>query len=581
MASLSIKTRLLSAFFTISIFLTISVSFVGYHTFEKTLISEIGGNRMDVLHQVGERVYQMKENLYTASNLYYYDSDLQNMLKQMGQNPTIDQKTELNLYMEQLTRQFQSSFNQKTMNFEVIMALENGGGYCSEIVSESYDYMKPRTKIWYMRMLHGRGQPIEVANYKDQTTGFEYFTVARVIEDEIGNPLAYLMLRVNEAQIHAMYEPIIKDKSNTVYIVDEKGTVISSSESRFNGFQLFSMKNLAQLFNEKDYTFTKMYGEDILFTQYQGEGEFSVLEEIPLRILMEPIQKVRTTILLIAAAAMACASIYAVILTRRITIPLSKLCAFMCQVEEKNLDVQCNIKGYKEIQILESQLNLMLGRIRELMERIKVKEQQKRKMELGFLQAQINPHFMYNTLFSIKCMVDMAKNEDASRMLTSFINLLRSTLSNPNEFVTIRQEIGVLQQYVEIQKFRYDDGFQVFFECDEKLEEKKIPKLLIQPLLENAIFHGVEFHKGEGLIIITVREQDSKVVITVEDNGIGMDPELIKKIEAGEAVGEKNHIGLSNVKERIQLNFGEAYGMKIESVLWEGTKISLILPSIE
>ena len=134
---------------------------------------------------------------------------------------------------------------------------------------------------------------------------------------------------------------------------------------------------------------------------------------------------------------------------------------------------------------------------------------------------------------------------------------------------------------MEIQKFRYDDGFQVFFECDEKLEEKKIPKLLIQPLLENAIFHGVEFHKGEGLIIITVREQDSKVVITVEDNGIGMDPELIKKIEAGEAVGEKNHIGLSNVKERIQLNFGEAYGMKIESVLWEGTKISLILPSIE
>lgn len=157
MASLSIKTRLLSAFFAISIFLTISVSFVGYHTFEKTLISEIGGNRMDVLHQVGERVYQMKENLYTASNLYYYDPGLQNMLKQMGQNPTIDQKNELNLYMEQLTRQFQSSFNQKTMNFEVIMALENGGGYCSEIVSESYDYMKPRTKIWYMRMLHGRG----------------------------------------------------------------------------------------------------------------------------------------------------------------------------------------------------------------------------------------------------------------------------------------------------------------------------------------------------------------------------------------------------------------------------------------
>ena len=230
---------------------------------------------------------------------------------------------------------------------------------------------------------------------------------------------------------------------------------------------------------------------------------------------------------------------------------------------------------------MSNRLNAMLNRMRGLMEGIRQKEKQKRRMELSFLQAQINPHFMYNTLFSIKCMVDMEKNEEASRMLVSFIQLLRSTLSNPNEFVMIREEFQVLRQYVEIQKFRYDDGFQVIFECDEGVEEKKIPKLLIQPLLENAIFHGVEFKKGEGLIIITARALDGGVAVTVEDNGMGIAPETIEKINRGERMGEKAHVGIVNVKERIQLNFGGNYGMKIESVQWEGTKIILNLPAID
>ena len=202
-------------------------------------------------------------------------------------------------------------------------------------------------------------------------------------------------------------------------------------------------------------------------------------------------------------------------------------------------------------------------------------------MELTFPQAQINPHFMYNTLFSIKCMVDMEKNDEASRMITSFIQLLRSTLSNPNEFATVQQEMYGLEQYVEIQKFRYDDKFQVIFQCDEEVREKKLPKLLIQPLLENAIFHGVEFRKEDGLIIITACQKKGDLVITVEDNGIGISQEMVEKINEGKIAGAKTHVGILNVKERIQLNFGENYGMKIESVSWQGTKIILTLPLID
>jgi two-component system sensor histidine kinase YesM len=134
---------------------------------------------------------------------------------------------------------------------------------------------------------------------------------------------------------------------------------------------------------------------------------------------------------------------------------------------------------------------------------------------------------------------------------------------------------------MDIQQFRYDNHFQIFFESDEEVSKKKIPKLLIQPLLENAIFHGIEQKKEGGLIILTARLIRDTVVVTIEDNGVGMDPEIREKIERGETVPGKIHIGIGNVKERIQLNFGENYGVRIESAQGKGTKVILTFPVID
>lgn len=582
----SMTTNLVTAFLVLGVFLTLTISLIGYHIFERTMISEIGNNRVDVLHQVGDRVRQVKYNAYTLSNLYYYDHTLQEYLMEIQVSDSSSdrekRKRDLNRYLDRLTAQFRSSFHEYSMRFNMVLALEDEGGYSSESVPEGYDYMSPKTKIWYKDMLDAHGEVVDIANYKDKASGQSYFTTARVMTDQEGKPLAYLMIGVEEAQLREMYESVIRDRQNIIYIVDGEGTIISCSNQKLNGFNFFNMKNLDKLFGSSAYTFTRMRGNEILFTRYRELGSgFTVMEEIPLKILMEPIRNVRYMIILVAFLGIGAAALYAWHFARKTAEPISQLCNFMLQVEEENLDRPCQVEGYEEINILRSRLNLMLGRMRELMQGIKQKEQQKRKMELSFLQAQINPHFMYNTLFSIKCMVDMEKNEEASRMLVSFIQLLRSTLSNPNEFVTIREEFRVLQQYVDIQKFRYDDGFQVVFECDEAVEDKKIPKLLIQPLLENAIFHGVEFKKGEGLIVITARRKAEDVVVTVEDNGVGIAPDVIEKIKRGEQISEKTHVGIVNVKERIQLNFGGSYGMEIESRQWEGTKIILNFPAID
>lgn len=580
----SMKTRLLVILFGAGALLTLLVSGIGYQTFEHTLISEIGNNRADVLRQIGERIRQVKENAYTLSNLYYYDTALKGYLEQFSSGGGEEVKEDFLAYMDRLTNQYENSFLENGRNFKVVLALEEGGGYCMEhsAANVECDFMNPKTKIWYKRMLFARGDIIDIACYKEKDSSNSYFSVARSICDTEGNPYAYLMISMDEGQIFKMYQSLTEENQNTVYVVDQTGTILSSSNKKLNGFEFFNMKNLDKLFGKEPYTFTRMRGENILFTRYFDEASgFTVLEEIPLKVLMEPIRQVRLVIFIIALFAVGAAAAYAGHFADKTTRPISMLCDFLLKVDEESLDQDCSVKGYTEINILSSRLNAMLRRMRELLEGIRQEEKQKRKMELSFLQAQINPHFMYNTLFSVKCMVDMGKNEEASKMLASFIQLLRSTLSNPNEFVTIGHEFQILSQYAKIQRFRYDNSFQVEFECDEAVEEKKIPKLLIQPLLENAIFHGVEFKKEEGLIVVTARASGGDVVITVEDNGLGIGPEIIERINRGEPVSDKTHVGILNVKERIQLNFGGNYGMKIESIQWMGTKIILTVPAVD
>lgn len=573
----SIKNWLLVFLIGSSFVSVIIVAFVSFSAFRSTLIDEIGNNRVDVLRQIADREKQVKNTAYTLSNLYYGDDRLSEYLHNTDQYSD----EEIKGYLDRMTKQYKESFNESFIDFYVVIWDESGFRYCSEKVSQDYLYMKPKSSLWYKEVLSGQGEIIDIANYKDKELGKSNYTVARGIRNPQGEMDAYLMINVNERQMYQMYENLITD-ANNIYIVDRNGTIVSSNKEKIRGFNFFNMNTLNRIFENKPYTITKISGEDVLFTRYEDKDSgFIVLEDILLERVVEPVQKVRKMIVFIVGIVIVLACTMAIGFAAKITNPINQLCDFMTGVEGDTLGYECKVEGYKEINILSQGLNLMLLRIQLLLENIRQKEQQKRKIELGFLQAQINPHFMHNTLFSIKCMVDMHKNEEASKMLVSFIQLLRSTLSNPDEFVTIRQEFDILKQYVDILRFRYVDCFKVIMQYEDGVAEKKIPKLLIQPLLENAIFHGVEFRKAEGCIIVIAKSRGEEVLITVEDNGVGIAPDVLDKLNTGIQYREKEHIGVVNVRERIQLYFGKDYGMKIESEQWKGTKVILNFPAIE
>ena len=547
-----------------------------YWIFGSTLLDTIGTNRSDVLSQVGSRMQDIKSSAYTISNLYYNDAGFRRRAFALND----ETRAEFADYMDSLTRQYQLSFDQINLEYYVVYLSADGVGYCSVQVPEDYNYINPTIRIWYRDLYEARGDIIDVASFDDRALGLHSFVAARSVPDPQGGIAGYLMICIDERQIYDTYDDIISENSN-IYITDDNGDIISSNVSQIVGTHYFHMQNLRDMFDGGVYAVVQMPRHEALFSKYEDAAYgFTVFEETPLDYLLQPVRRSRNILVGIALVVTLLGTALSLLFAGRLTRPILQLRDYVLRVRggEGELDVPLVMDSYTEINTLSQGIRQMLARIRELIDNVKRKEEQKRKMQYHLLQAQINPHFMYNTLFSIKCVVDMNENRRASQMLSAFIQLLRSSLTDPDSMTTLRQQMDALHQYADLQKFRYGDQFEIVIEYEDDLADCLLPSLLVQPLVENAIVHGVA-RTGSGVIAVTARTRHGQIELAVEDNGVGMTAQQIDRIFAqGEAPGAKPHIGLKNIHERLQLTFGSGSGLHIESAPGEGTKVTANIP---
>ena len=214
-----------------------------------------------------------------------------------------------------------------------------------------------------------------------------------------------------------------------------------------------------------------------------------------------------------------------------------------------------------------------------LMEQNVEEQRQKRKSELKALQAQINPHFLYNTLDSIIWMAEWGKTKEVVLMTSSLAKLLRQSISNQNELVRVEEEVEYTRSYLTIQKMRYKDKLEYEIEVDEDVLGKKIPKLVLQPLVENAIYHGIKYKETKGVVRVEGGRDGDRMILKVSDDGIGMTEEQLSKIfEKRETDTRKNGVGVLNVHERIQLYYGKEYGLRFRSEEGLGTIVEVHIP---
>ena len=267
-----------------------------------------------------------------------------------------------------------------------------------------------------------------------------------------------------------------------------------------------------------------------------------------------------------------------------ITRPFRRLTQVTDHVAKGDLTVRSDVTGGLEARVLSDSMNTMIDKINELLEQVKTEQVRLRKAEFELLQSQINPHFLYNTLDAIVWLAEAGEQKKVVSMVGSLSDFFRISLNQGQDILDVREELQHVRSYLEIQQMRYQDILEYEINVPEEFYQNTIPKITVQPLVENALYHGIKNKRGKGKITVRGYREGSFFILEVQDNGIGMQPERLEQVRNAlvhKQFVESKVYGLYNVNERIRLNCGEEYGLRISSTYQEGTTVKIFLPDAD
>ncbi len=407
-----------------------------------------------------------------------------------------------------------------------------------------------------------------------------YLFAAKPLIDTTTNRMyGYVAVVMDELNIYRKYKPYISDGIH-ISLISSDGTVLSS-----NNKKLISKKNTSLLSIATD-TSVKHQGvwsdtdeKQTYISYFLPEYNAYLVEEIDQLTAFKSLYRISSEILKVVILILIISMIFVYSLSRRITRPLNNLVKTMRDSKGDNLKYHpLQEDGSYETNVLTKAYNRFITKIDQYTEKLVYEQQERRKADLNALQMQINPHFLYNTLSSIKYLAKMNRTDQVDETINSLISMLQSTLGSTEDRVTVEQEIETLQHYVNIKQIRYGEQIAVHYEIEESCSELLVPKLIIQPFVENAFFHAFPGCPS-GNIQVFIRRQDEFLIIEIIDDGIGM-----SAVEDQINEQKRQHlsgIGINNVHSRIQLLFGSPYGVRIESEPGYGTVVRITLPILE
>lgn len=425
---------------------------------------------------------------------------------------------------------------------------------------------------------------LHVQNIFENKSGRYYWVVSLSRGVELTNDGkmsgGILLVDMNFSGIQQLFTEVNNDGKGYVYLIGRDGEII------YHPRQNLIFSNIIQENNQTAST----YDEGVHNEEFQGEQRvvvvktvgytgWKIVSVVSKESLFSDLNQTRMMALLNLVLAIFLMIFVNQYVAVRITDPLKKLEKSIQGIEMKQQPV-VYIGGPPEIQHLGLTIRFMVEELQELTDKMVKEQEEKRKNELDALQSQINPHFLYNTLDSIMWMIESERYEDAVSMVQALGRLLRISLSRGKNVISVGDELQHARSYLAIQRYRYKNKFTSYFEVEPDIEQYKTIKLVIQPLIENAIYYGMEYMDGEGEIHIRAYTREQDLYLEVEDNGPGMPEEQVEHLlTGGEKARQKGSgIGLKNVNQRIQLYFGTQYGLEIESEPDEGTVVRVHIP---
>ena len=441
---------------------------------------------------------------------------------------------------------------------------------------------------WYTNALEGRESVYLTSSHVQHIISGErpwVITLSRGIRNkEMGTGQekeGVFFIDLNYSAISELCDQSMVGNQGYAFIVDADGNIVYHPQQQqlYNELQT---ENIDLVMNAGSDIVT--WGDGINKKMYSisrsEKTGWTVVDCVRVEELLRRSNEAQSIYVLVAMGLMAVALFFSRFVAKSITLPIQRLCDSMERVQEGDFSVSdIVVDSENEIGSLTKSFNVMTQRIHELMAQNIREQEAKRKSELKALQSQINPHFLYNTLDSIIWMAEGKKNEEVVLMTASLARLLRQSISNEDELVSIGQEIEYARGYLTIQKMRYKDKLEFRIEVEPSILNIRLIKLVLQPVIENAIYHGLKYKESRGLLLVKGFMKNGNAVLQVIDDGVGMDQETLDHIYERHKVDyHSNGVGIYNVQKRLQLYYGNEYGIVYESKPGEGTTATITIP---
>ena len=442
------------------------------------------------------------------------------------------------------------------------------------------------TQEWYVNALEKPNGPILTSSHVQHIISGErpwVITLSRGIRDRSGSgeKEGVFFIDLNYSAISGLCDQSTVGTKGYAFILDAKGNIVYHPQQQqlYNELQTENINLIMD--TDKDTVLTGTGKDGKLYSiSRSGKTGWTVVDCTNVRELLSKSRQAQSVYVLTAIVLVIIALLFSRFMARSITLPIQKLRDSMKKVQKGDFSVSdVVVDSRNEIGSLTKSFDVMTHKIQELMEQNVHEQEEKRKSELKALQSQINPHFLYNTLDSIIWMAEGKKNEEVVLMTASLARLLRQSISNEDEVVPIANEVEYARGYLTIQKMRYKDKLEFQIDVDPSILHIPLIKLVLQPIIENAIYHGLKYKESKGLLIVKGFMKDGNAVLQIIDDGVGMDEETLAHIYDRHKVNyHSNGVGVYNVQKRLKLYYGDDYGITYESEKGKGTTATITIP---
>lgn len=574
-------------FFLCFVGISVSIAMMGYYFYDKStriIQDKVGYIMQQTIRQSGERLDLIMEEYSTRSFYLLGSKALQKGIKD-DFTDNYDRE-ETNKEIGEFIANLLNSKND-LVNLYIFGEAANSYKYSTGYSPMPHTTDALRQQEWYREIVKGDGRvvwfgmrPTMVPKpWADERWQGPVFCFGRAIKD-MNNLNRIIGVMLIEIDPETILSQINLGEAGSSMIVDKNNRIVGHQENRYLQQTIpFRLSDQASLVETK-----QIGGERAMVMHTRLANGWSLVGLVPEEALVRESRLLGRFTLYLAAGFMAVALGYALFAAWQLNKPVRQLLQGMQEAKKGNFEIQIKAHRNDEFGILSRGFNAMMARIKELIDELYIQRLLQQELRLKMFASQINAHFLYNTLDSIRWISRIYKADEIGTMIFSLSNYFRASLSEGREFVKVSEVAALIDNYFNIQKIRFGDRIKPSVFVDPELLDCEVLKFAFQPIVENAIFHGLEKKKGTGRVDIEWRRAGDKLEFVVTDDGIGIEPEKLREIrealEESGTIREGSNFALKNINSLIKITYGHEFGLRIESAPGAGTKVSLLLPIV-